>query len=122
MSDFSVGNLQSLVMAAADHQIIAAAEDYATMLKDYIQYEYNISNMELAQSWKQHGYEFKMMPESFIRHINISPVAVDGRRYSLNVVIEPESFKEEPVEKYNFFKQYVINNAMQKIRARLGTR
>ena len=85
-------DIQGLVMAAAEPQIRAAAEDYGLMLKDYIRYEYEISNMELASSWHKHGYDFKMMPESFIEHIQISPVAIAGDRCSMDITIEPESF------------------------------
>ena len=122
MSNFSVSDLHAQIMNVVEPRVIEMAQEYAETLKDYIKYEYMMSNIELASSWKMHGYDFKMMPESFIQHIEISPVSVDGNRYSLEVRVSAESFREESADKYEFFKKYVIGNAMNKIRAKIGAR
>lgn len=94
--------------------------DEGKMLKSFIQYEFGIANMELASSWKKHGYNFQMMPNAFIEHIQVTPTTIDGKRYSLQVIVEATSFKEEPEDKVEFFKQYVLENALTKMRTRFG--
>lgn len=115
-------DIASQVKDIVDRNVRAMLEDEGHQLKEYIQYEFGMANMELASSWRMHGYDFKMMPEAFIEHIYITPVAVDANQYSLQVEVQAESFKEEPEDKIDFFRKYVIDNAMAKMRAKLGAR
>lgn len=115
-----IAALNDRILSVADERVRQIADDTAKRLKSYIQYEYIISNMELASSWKRHGYDFKMMPQEFIEHIHITPVAKHGNRYSLDVAIEAESFKEEDESKIEFFKKYVLGNALSKIKTTVG--
>ena len=116
----NVRDITSEVQSIVGRQIAAMLEDEGQRLKNLIQYEYVIANMELASSWRMHGYDFKMMPQAFIEHINVTPVATEADRYSLVVTVEPESFKEEPKDKVDFFQKYVVENAMQKLRSKIG--
>ena len=108
----NIRDIASEVQSIVGRQITAMLEDEGQRLKSLIQYEYVIANMELASSWRMHGYDFKMMPQAFIEHIRVTPVAVNANSYSLSVQVEPESFKEESEDKVNFFRKYVVDNAM----------
>ena len=120
MHEDIAGELRGQILDAADRRVRELAYEAAKRLKAYIQYEYTISNMELASSWKRHGYDFRMMPQEFIEHIEITPVARDGNRYSLEVRLPAESFKEQSTDKVDFFKKYALTNAMNKIKSIYG--
>ena len=120
MSNDISRDIQNQILDATDRRVREMAFEAANRLKAYIQYEYTISNMELASSWKRHGYDFKMMPQEFIEHIEITPVARDGNRYSLDVSLPAESFKEVKQDKVDFFKKYALTNAINKIKTIYG--
>lgn len=118
MNNFNASEVEASLNSAVDARVRLLADNYARILKSYIDYEYVIANEELASSWKRHGYNFKMMPESFVNGIIIHPVVTNGNRYSVEVSLSASSFQNEPQSKIDFFRTYVLGNALSKLKSR----
>ena len=97
------------------NKVIEVAEDYGNRLVSYIKYEYVIAQMELASSWKDHGYNFKFLPEQFIQNIRTNVTESDSG-VNMKLIIPSENFKGEDQDKIDFFSKYVVDNAVSRLR------
>ena len=106
----------SVVNTAISKKAESIANEYARTLVACIKYEFSMANMELANSWRKHGYDFQMMPENFIEQIRVSPVIGAGDSFSITGTAPQESFAGEKQSKIDFFNQYVIENAKLRLK------
>jgi len=104
----------SAVMSAIDTKVINICEIVKNKFVSYIKYEFTITNMELAAKTKKHGYNFKTLPDSLIEQIQ-TDVSRTTEGYAVNIRIGPESFKDADESIVDFFKEYVIKNAQERL-------
>ena len=119
MNDGSA-QIQKRIEGYAEKVGMQIAERVGSALRDYIRYEYAVSNMELASVWSKRGYRFQAMPERFVEDVEISPVVQDGNLYKLEVVIEGKSFANASAAEIEYFKTYPLANALKKISMNYG--
>ena len=91
-------------------------ERKARQLKALLKYEIAVANTELAMRSKNHGYDFKFLSDSYANNIITSPVQTDNGSVSMRVIIPKHAYKDASEEEVEFFKNYVLANAMIKLR------
>lgn len=106
-------NILDQVYRAAGHYL----DQTSIRLISYLKYELLVANTELAISSKDHGYDFKSIPESIVDNIVISQPNVNGRKIGLTVTIPQYQMKNMSESQILFFKQYILKNAISKIKS-----
>lgn len=107
-------NYDSMFREIVDNKMSNLCEDTRRRLKSYIEYEFTIANMELASRQKKHGDDFKSMPDSMVQQIRTSIVKA-GNTYSVHLSIGNESLQGVSDDIIDFFKNYVITNAQERL-------
>lgn len=113
-----MNTLNNAVQNLVQNRVNEMCQEYGRQLKSYIEYEYTIMNMELASSYKKHGYDFKVIPHQLIEHINVN-VSQVGKQYSVTVSIGPEGQKGCSDQLLEFFNIYVMANAQARMQIAL---
>lgn len=85
-------------------------------LQALIKYEIAVINTELAMRSNDHGYNFKFLSDSYADNIVLSPVQTDSGSVSMRVTIPNHAYKDASEEEVAFFKEFVLTNALQKLR------
>lgn len=88
----------------------------ATMLSALLKYEISVINTELAMRSDDHGYNFKFIPESYANGVVLSPVKTDNGSVSMTFSIPSHVFKNASDEEVEFFKTFVLSNAIAKLK------
>lgn len=91
-------------------------ENRAQQLKALLKYEIAVMNTELALRSKDHGYDFKFLSDSYADNIVLSPVETQQGSVSMRVTIPQHAYKDASEEEVAFFKQFVLANALTKLR------
>lgn len=104
------------VRAAADRTVRSIAEDTAKRFRAYIEYEFMMSNIELAAAWKGRGYSFSVLPEDLISGIEIMPTEKMDSRYRIDIKIPSKIVEKHPKEMIDYFLDYSVANAMTKLK------
>jgi len=96
----------------AESEISRKAQTLVALLK----YEIAVANTELAMRSHKHGYDFKFIPESYADSIVIGEAALENNAVTMTVRIPQHVLKDESESKIEFFKTYVLANAIKKLR------
>lgn len=88
----------------------------ALTLKALLKYEIAVTNTELALYSNDHGYDFKFLSDSYADNVVISPVQTSSNAVSLRVTIPQYAFKNASDKEISFFKEYVLANALRKLK------
>lgn len=91
-------------------------ESKASTLKALFKYEIAVTNTELALRSNTHGYDFKFIPDSYAEHVVISPVKTNSETVKITFSIPSYAFKDATDEEVAFLKDYVLANALQKLK------
>lgn len=116
MGHIDVEKVKTAVQDVCKDKVREYAEECSKQMIAYIKYEYVIAQMELAGSWKDHGYDFKFLPEQFLHDIRTEITEGDGLNLSVKVTFPQENFRGESDDKIDFFRTYVVDNAAQKMK------
>lgn len=99
--------------------VLNKAEDVLTekakTLSALIKYEISVVNTELAMQSSDHGYNFKFIPESYADNVMFHPVKTEGASLTLTLSIPSAAFSHASKEEIEFFKTFVLKNAMLKL-------
>lgn len=102
----------TVIGSAIKNTASEVSHTYANRLLSLIKAQTTVMNVELASSYKQHGYDFKTIPDSFLENAAVLQVnSADGTR-SYKVHIPAESFHGASKTLVDFFDTYVVKNAM----------
>lgn len=111
--DFKNNMMNKIYRRAAE-----VIENRAQMLKALFRYEIAIANTELAMRSNKHGYDFKSISDSYAEHVVISPAELDvgSGVVKLKFSISNYAFKNASEKEVAFLKEYVLANALQKLK------
>lgn len=112
----STNDLRNRLMEQVYKKAEYIIEERAKTLQALIKYEIAVINTELAMRSNQHGYDFKFLSDSYANNIILSPTQTDSGSVSIRVTIPNHAYKDASNDEVAFFKEYVLANALQKLR------
>ena len=104
--------LTGKIMSTAESIIESKARMFAALLK----YEIAVANTELAMRSDNHGYDFKFIPDDLANSVVIGNVERGDGQVMLSIKIPPRALANHSDEFVEFFKTYVVANAVTKLR------
>lgn len=107
-------DIRSKFDEVVDVKMRELCEETRRKLVSYIEYEFTIANMELASRQKSHGDDFKTLPHEMVEQIRTQVVRA-GNIYTVSISIGQESLKGVSERGINFFKEFVLENAKQRL-------
>lgn len=90
-------------------------EQRANTLQALIKYEIAVINTELAMRSKKHGYDFKFLSDNYANNIAVGAIEAADGTLSMRITIPQYTFKDASPEEVEFFKNYVLRNAVTKL-------
>ena len=88
----------------------------AETLKALIKYEIAVMNTELALRSNDHGYDFKFLSDSYANNVVLHPIQTADGSVSLTLTIPQHAYKDASDEEVEFFKTFVLRNAVTKLK------
>lgn len=104
--------LMGKVMDKAESIIETRARMFTALLK----YEIAVANTELAMRSSNHGYDFKFIPEDYANAAVIGQAQREDGQITMTITIPQHVFKDASDSMIEYFKTYVVANAMAKLR------
>ena len=102
------GQLQGAVTDAVTRIIKKRADD----LRLNILYEISVANTELAFDGAGDRYDLRALSEAYADSISVKPVELNGGAVTTQLVIETSRMKNLSEKEFEFFKKYVLENAL----------
>lgn len=112
----NVENLESNLVNRIYKTAESIIESRARTLTALLKYEIAVANTELAMLSKEHGYDFKFIPEDYANAAMLSPIVRDGGHVSITLTIPPHALKDASESMVEYFKTYIMANAITKLR------
>lgn len=104
--------LMDKVMSKAESIIDSKARMFTALLK----YEIAVANTELAMRGKEHGYDFKFIPEDYANAAVIGQAQREDGQITMSITIPQHALKDASDSMIAYFKTYIVANAMTKLR------
>jgi uncharacterized protein YpmS len=103
------GQIDTAVMNIAERALKSRAEK----LKQQILYEIAVSNTELQFEGATERYKIKHLSGDYAAAISISPMMMEGGNVKMQLSIDPDSINNLSQSELDFFKKYVLTNALK---------
>lgn len=111
----NIDDLRNRIMHKVYEKAERIVEQRAQTLKALLRYEIGVANTELALYSNDHGYDFHFISNSYADNIVVSPAVLDNGSITMSVTIPNHAYKDASDSEINFFKTFILSNAIKKL-------